>query len=64
LIRFSEGSRSKSSNLFWLSDEQWERISGIVHLLKMGAAGAIVPEAYGLSTTTYSRFVRWARRGV
>lgn len=72
------------SNLFWLSDEQWEKIqpllptdvrgkpreddrrviSGILHVLKIGCRWCDCPAEYGPPTTIYSRFTRWAQRGV
>src|SRR5215469_14591746 len=72
------------TNLFWLTDEQWERIephlpkdvrgvarvddrrviSGIVHVLTSGCRWYDCPPEYGRPTTIYSRFVRWARRGI
>lgn len=72
------------SNVFWLSDEQWQKIgpllptdvrgkervddrrviSGMLHVLKSGCRWYDCPPEYGPSTTIYSRFVRWAQRGV
>ena len=39
-------------------------ISGIVHVLRTGCRWSDAPECYGPRKTLYSRFVRWARRGV
>jgi transposase len=39
-------------------------ISGIVQVLKSGCRWCDCPAAYGLPTTIYNRFVRWARRGI
>jgi transposase len=39
-------------------------ISGIVRVLKSGRRWCDCPPEYGPHTTIYSRFVRWARRGV
>jgi len=39
-------------------------ISGIVHVVKSGCRWCDCPPEYGPPTTIYSRFVRWARRGV
>jgi transposase len=39
-------------------------ISGIVHVLKSGCRSCGCPPEYGPPTTIYSRFVRWARRGL
>ncbi|OYY33093.1 MAG: hypothetical protein B7Y08_29785 [Rhodospirillales bacterium 24-66-33] len=39
-------------------------ISGILHVLKGGYCRKDCPPEYGPCTTTYNRFVRWARRGV
>jgi transposase len=39
-------------------------ISGIVHVLKSGCRWRDCPPEYGPPTTIYSRFVRWAGRGI
>src|SRR3954467_5296252 len=38
-------------------------ISGIVHMLKIGARWRDCPSEYGPYTTVYNRFNRWAKRG-
>ena len=38
-------------------------ISGIVHMLRIGARWRDCPAAYGPRTTVYNRFNRWSRRG-
>ena len=66
------------SNLFWLSDPQWDApicrltcgvmivwmIGGILDVLKSGCRWCDCPPEYAPATTTYDRFVRWAERGV
>jgi transposase len=39
-------------------------ISGIVHMLKIGARWRDCPPEYGPYTTIYNRFHRWSRQGV
>lgn len=39
-------------------------ISGIVHMLKIGARWRDCPTEYGPYTTIYNRFNRWSRQGV
>ena len=39
-------------------------ISGIVHMLKIGARWRDCPAEYGPCTTVYNRFNRWSRQGV
>ena len=39
-------------------------ISGIVHMLKIGAPWRTCPPEYGPYTTVYNRFHRWSRQGV
>lgn len=39
-------------------------ISGIVHMLRIGARWRDCPEAYGPYTTIYNRFNRWSRQGI
>ena len=39
-------------------------ISGILHVLKSGCRWCDCPPEYGPSMTIYTRFVRWAERGV
>ena len=39
-------------------------ISGIVHMLKIGARWCDCPPEYGPYTTIYNRFNRWSRQGV
>ena len=39
-------------------------ISGIVHMLRIGARWRDCPVAYGPHTTIYNRFHRWSRQGV
>src|SRR5215211_9361159 len=38
-------------------------ISGIVHMLRIGARWRDCPPEYGPYTTIYNRFNRWAKRG-
>jgi transposase len=38
-------------------------ISSIIHVLKSGCRWCDCPPEYGLSTTIYNRFVRWADVG-
>ena len=39
-------------------------ISGIVHMLRIGARWRDCPADYGPHTTIYNRFHRWSRQGV
>ena len=39
-------------------------ISGIVHMLRIGAPWRTCPPEYGPYTTVYNRFHRWSRQGV
>ena len=39
-------------------------ISGIVHMLRIGARWRDCPAAYGPYTTIYNRFNRWSKQGV
>jgi transposase len=39
-------------------------ISGIVHMLRIGARWRDCPAEYGPPTTIYNRFHRWSRQGV
>ena len=39
-------------------------ISGIVHMLRIGARWRDCPPEYGPYTTIYNRFHRWSRQGV
>lgn len=39
-------------------------ISGIVHMLRIGARWRDCPTEYGPYTTIYNRFNRWSRQGV
>lgn len=39
-------------------------ISGIVHMLRIGARWRDCPAEYGPYTTIYNRFNRWSRQGV
>ena len=39
-------------------------ISGIIHMLKIGARWRDCPRDYGPYTTVYNRFNRWSRQGV
>ncbi len=39
-------------------------ISGIVHMLKIGARWRDCPAEYGPYTTIYNRFNRWSRQGI
>lgn len=39
-------------------------ISGIVHMLRIGARWRDCPKEYGPYTTIYNRFNRWSRQGV
>src|SRR6202007_290669 len=39
-------------------------ISGIVHMLKIGARWRDCPPEYGPYTTIYNRFNRWSRQGI
>jgi transposase len=39
-------------------------ISGIVHLLKSSSRWQDCPPEYGPHTTIYTRYTRWARRGI
>ena len=39
-------------------------ISGIVHMLKVGAPWRTCPPEYGPYTTVYNRFNRWSRQGI
>jgi transposase len=39
-------------------------ISGIVHMLRIGARWRDCPSEYGPYTTIYNRFHRWSRQGV
>jgi len=39
-------------------------ISGIVHMLRIGARWRDCPAEYGPYTTIYNRFHRWSRQGV
>jgi transposase len=39
-------------------------ISGIVHMLRIGARWRDCPAEYGPHTTIYNRFHRWSRQGV
>ena len=39
-------------------------ISGIVHMLKIGARWRDCPPEYGPYTTIYNRFHRWSKQGV
>lgn len=39
-------------------------ISGIVHVLKSGGRWVDAPSVYGPRKTLYSRFVRWAAKGI
>jgi transposase len=39
-------------------------ISGIVHMLRIGARWRDCPEIYGPYTTIYNRFNRWSRQGI
>ena len=39
-------------------------ISGIVHVLKIGARWRDCPAEYGPYTTIYNRFNRWSKQGV
>lgn len=39
-------------------------ISGIVHMLRIGARWRDCPAQYGPYTTIYNRFHRWSRQGV
>ena len=39
-------------------------ISGIFYILRTGAPWRDLPERYGLYTTVYNRYNRWAKQGV
>ena len=39
-------------------------ISGIVHMLRIGARWRDCPAEYGPYTTIYNRFNRWSRQGI
>jgi transposase len=39
-------------------------ISGIVHMLRIGARWRDCPAEYGPYTTVYNRFNRWSRQGI
>lgn len=39
-------------------------ISGIIHMLKIGARRRDCPAEYGPHTTIYNRFNRWSKQGV
>ena len=39
-------------------------ISGIVHMLRLGARWRDCPAEYGPYTTIYNRFNRWSRQGI
>ena len=66
------------SNLFWLTDEQIERlrpffpkshgklrvVSGIVFVNKNGLRWRDAPSAYGPHKTLYNRWKRWGEAGV
>jgi transposase len=44
-------------------DDRWA-VNGIFYVLRTGSPWRDLPERYGPYTTVYTRFNRWAKRGV